>query len=111
MSRSHRHRAEQELSDAALIRAARRRLLGELGGGQPSAAQHVINNVYGGGGLMDRLGAVPPGGGEAGGGGADDPYDYFVDINRRNVTDPESGDVVGWDKNVHRYRHEKKKAP
>lgn len=108
-----RHKAEDELGDAALIRAARQRLLAELSTPQHAAAQRVVNNLYAGGGgggggggysggVMDHLG-----GGAAGPAAGEDPYDYLVDISRRNVTDP-NGELVGWDKTVHRHREKKK---
>lgn len=99
--------AEDELSDQALIRAARRRLLSEIS--QKANAQSVINNVYGGGGgVMDRLGGAPmtpPSSPD------EDPYDYLVDITREDLPDvnPATGKPKGWKKSVHRYRGEKKK--
>jgi hypothetical protein len=108
---------QQPISDDYLIQAARRRLLRQLeqeGGGAAS----IVNNVYGGplggggggmGGMMEAMG----------GGGGEDPFDYFVDINRRDVEEPagldENGQPimkkVGWDKRVHRFRGSKKKDP
>lgn len=105
MGRHGRHRPEDELGDAALIRAARQRLLSELSQPHAQSAAHVINN-YGAGGLMDHLGSS--GGGAGGGHGEEDPYEYLVDISRRDVTDPASGERIGWDKKVHRHREKKK---
>lgn len=103
---------EDELNDAALIRAARKRLLREIEGqaAKEAASQKIINNVYGGGGVMDRLGGGgPPPPASADG---EDPYDYFVDITRKDLDElnPHTGKPAGWEKKVHRYRHEKKKA-
>lgn len=97
---------EDPLSDKALIRAARKRLLSELGPASrkeraAASRQHVINNIYGSGGgapsggLMEHLGGSPAA-------GAEDPFDYMVDITREN-------NDKGWTKKVHRYRGEKKK--
>ncbi len=97
-----------DIDDAALIRAARQRILAELGrkGASAGQSQRIINNVYGGaggggggssgGGLMERLGGSPSGSSE------EDPFDYLVDIERKNT--PE-----GWTKKVHRYREPKGK--
>lgn len=100
------------LDDAALVRAARKRLLGELSGKAGSkakkadAVQSIINN-YGGGGVMDHLATRTPVGGEPG----EDPYDYFVDISRKDLgINPETGKPIGWEKSVHRHRGDKKKA-
>lgn len=107
---------EIDLTDEALIRAIRKRLLEEIS--SPKEVDRIINNVYGAGpsagqptsGVMGQLGNtgdVPEG---------EDPFDYFVDIAKRNVSedeiDPETGEVIGqkpigWDKNVHRYRKKK----
>jgi len=112
---------ESPISDDYLIQAARRRLarMLEQEGGDASA---IVNNVYGGspggggggggGGLGGMIEAM-------GGGGGEDPFDYFVDINRRDVEEPagldENGQPimkkVGWDKRVHRFRGSKKKDP
>lgn len=78
-------------------------------------ARSVVNNHYGE--AMARR-ENPPGGG---GGGVmsqmgnkssdeDDPFDYYVDINRTDKKD-EKGEKVGWEKNVHRYRFPKDKPP
>ena len=94
--------------DEDLIRAIRRRLLAEIEK-QDSGMDRIVNNVYGGPGMA---GKEPSGGGVfdqlQGQDGGDDPFQYYVDIARRNVTDPENPDkVIGWDKSVKRY---KKKA-
>ncbi len=95
------------LDDAALIRAARKRILAEFeaksGGGGMSS---TINNYGGGsgGGLMERMN---------GGGGGDDAdlRDYLVDIERRDLPEmnPHTNKPVGWTKRVHRFTQEKKK--
>ena len=85
---------EDPYSDAALIRAARKRLLSELEPAMKkaeSSANHasVVNNVYGGGhgagdgGLMDRMG----GGGSTPAGEGEDPFSYFVDVTRKDLPD------------------------
>lgn len=107
---------EDPLGDAALIKAARKRLLAELDPELRKAESSanrasVVNNVYGGGhgsgggGLMDQLG------GAAQGGSGEDPFDYFVNIQRKDLPDvnPVTGKPAGWEKTVHRYRQEKKK--
>lgn len=40
----------------------------------------------------------------------EDPYSYFVDIQRRDLKDPETGKSIGWDKSVHRYKTKKEEA-
>ena len=89
--------------DQAIIAAVRRRLLQEIENkGQTSS---IINNVYG-------TGRDP----EAGAGdvrgmmlGGEDPFDYMVDIERRDLPDinPETGKPMGWTKKVRRYREKK----
>lgn len=97
---------DDPLSDQALVRAARKRLLAEIE--RKEAQSAIVNNVYGsGGGVSERLGIndlAPPAAGE------DDPYGYYVDIIRRDLADkdPDTGKPVGWEKKVHRYA--KKKA-
>lgn len=100
----------RHVNDAVLIQAVRKRLLDELrakhaGGGQQN--QHV--NVYGGGGGNP--------GGMVGGmhdeAIAPEDRDYFVNIDRRDVHHPETGEKIGWDKKVHRFttaKDEKKKT-
>lgn len=106
-----------DINDEMLLREVRRSLMRKIqkeseGGGAAS----VINNVYGGGlssgggnmrGVMD---AMASGGGSDGGQHGMEPddgaYDYFVDINKKdNISD--SGEKLGWDKSVHRYRKKK----
>ncbi len=54
------------------------------------------------GGVMEALGN--------GGDMSDDEFDYWVDIARRDVMD-KNGEVIGWDKNVHRHRDPKGSPP
>lgn len=97
---------DDPVSDNALIRAARKRILAELEAKQ-AAQQSVINNYGGGGqvggGLMERMNGAQ----------GEDPglYDYLVDIERRDLPekDPDTGKPIGWTKKVHRHREEKKK--
>lgn len=112
---------QSPITDDFLIQAARRSLLRRLEQGGGGDAERIVNNIYGGGG------AGGGGGGMGGmleamggsGGGAEDPFDYFVEINRRDVEAPggvdEEGNPImkkiGWDKSVHRFRGSKKKAP
>lgn len=114
---------EQDIDEAQLVKAMRRRLLDEIQTRKDRDAEKIVNNIYGssmagGGGIMDRLGGSDP--------GSSDPRadrDYFVDILRQNyepgeevdVMDPDSGQRIkkklnsgGWQKLVHRY--EKKKV-
>lgn len=87
-------------SDKEIERAIRARILAEIE--RRAEASQVVNNVYSGGqsgGVQDRFGPADSG---------EDPFDYFVDINRREAKDKD-GNVVGWDKGVHRYRSPKKK--
>lgn len=97
--------------DAELVKAARRRLrrlIEESGGGGVS---NVINNhaatassdsPNGGRTLRERMleDAASP--------SERDDNDYFVKISRRDVRSPD-GEVIGWDKDVHRYIEKKKK--
>lgn len=90
---------EDQLSDEALIKAARKRILREL---EAQQAAGVINNVYGGSqGLTERMNGAP----------ADDQSlrDFFVDIERRDLPerDPETGKPIGWTKKVKRYSAER----
>lgn len=112
---------DQDITDQALIQAARRRLLEEIG--QRKEVEKIVNNVYGGGvggGLTDKMGQ------EGGGGGSPEDMDYFVDILRQNyepgqeadTIDPETGMPIkqkmgsgGWSKRVHRFAAPKKKGP
>lgn len=94
------------LDDAALIKAARKRILRELemqSGGMGGGAA-VTNNVYGGGGgLMERMNGAPSDDG--------DLRDYMVDIERRDLPElnPLTKKPVGWTKKVRRHVEEKKK--
>ncbi len=118
---------EDQISDQMLIEAARKRLMQELAGGGGGQSPKIMNNIYGAGG------GQPPGGGGmfeggmgggGGQGGGEDPFDYFVDIERRDVfgdpvdTKDAKGNVVGsytpklgWDKKVHRFRGSKGPKP
>lgn len=94
-----------DTSDEALIRAIRKRLLDEISTRNAGASERIVNNVYGAGptGLVDRLyqsqlGQQPDG---------EDPYEYYVDIERDDKLDDE-GNKIGWTKNVRRYRDKKK---
>ncbi len=96
------------LDDAALIQAARKRIMAELeaksaGGGGMSS---TINNYAGGGGggLMERMNGAT-------GGGDADLRDYLVDIERRDLPElnEHTGKPVGWTKKVRRHVEEKKK--
>ena len=85
------------LDDAALIRAARKRLLRMLEA-EESPTASIVNNVgYGGGGsgLMEKMGTT------------DDPSDreYFVDILREDLPEinEATGKPKGWKKSVHRH--------
>ncbi len=103
-----------DTSDQALIAAIRRRLLQEIEREQAGGAS-VVNNVYGGGapivpseapsqGLMGQMG------GQAG--ATEDPYDYFVDIVRKDLPEinPETGKPIGWEKSVRRHRGLREKS-
>ena len=81
-----------------------------LGGGGPMRSAGADYSVY------DRMGGgmeAPPGGGEAtmGGGISPEDYNYFVDIQRRAVMDPQTQEEIGWDKKVHRWADPRNKAP
>ncbi len=119
---------EDQISDQMLIAAARKRLLAELGGGEgggmSGGASHITNNLYGGGGVpalqdVGGSGASGPSGlfDSLTGGqqvpAGEDPFDYFVDISRRDMDEinPATGKPIGWEKSVHRWRGSKKKAP
>ncbi len=99
---------DDPLSDRALVKAMRKRILDEISARQAAGA--VINN-YGaapGGheptsGVMGMLGGGGAGGG--GGSGGEDPFDYLVNIEREDLpVNPETGKPKGWKKTVHRYR-------
>lgn len=86
---------EQELD-----RAIKARILQEIAAKAERA--QVVNNLYssgpsqaplGGGGLQDRFSP------------AEDPFDYFVDIERTPI-DPQNPNA-GWKKKVRRYRDQK----
>lgn len=107
---------DDPLSDTAMIKAMRKRLLEEISAKQ--AASNVIhNNVYGGsahaGGASDVGGVMGLLGGNGGGTSEEDPFDYMVDIERKNMPPDESGKSPGWTKHVRRHRsakeHGKKK--
>lgn len=108
--------SDDPLSDAALLKAVRQRILGELG--ERHATPSIINNAYGGSshaGAPDTAGVMGILGGGAGGAGGEDPWDYSVDIRRDDNIDPVTGKKTGWNKTVRRHRtpkdseHEKKK--
>jgi hypothetical protein len=67
-------------------------------------AASVINNISNGGpspgGIQASMSAKKDDGDED-----DDPFEYRVKIRRRNVV--KDGNLIGWDKHVHRYRHKK----
>lgn len=91
---------EQEINDAMLVQAMRRRVLEDIrqrGGG----GSVINNNVYGGGV------------GSGIGGGDIDPADreYFVDIVREDLPElnEATGKPKGWKKKVHRFSTSKKK--
>lgn len=79
-------------------------------------ARTVVNNHYGE--AMERRNNPPSGGGNGGGGvmsrmgnkspddEAEDPFDYYVNIDRTDKYDKQ-GEKVGWIKNVHRSRQPK----
>jgi len=97
---------DERYSDAAIIRAARKRLLEQIAA-KAEGAPSFVNNVYGGGGAPHMGGGVMDQMGSKGVSGADeDPFDYLVDITRTDTP-------TGWEKRVHRYRepkdHKKKK--
>ena len=81
-----------------LDRAIKARILQEIAAKAERA--QVVNNLYGGGapertggGLQDRFSPT------------EDPFDYFVDIERTPI-DPERPEL-GWKKKVKRYRDAK----
>jgi hypothetical protein len=84
---------EQELD-----KAIKARILQEIAAKAERA--QVVNNLYGGGapsgggGLQDRFSPA-----------TEDPFDYFVDIERTPI-DPQNPDM-GWKKKVRRYRDQK----
>lgn len=88
--------------DKTIEQAIRARILAEIE--RRSEASQVVNNVYSGGpsggSVQERMGSSAPDG--------EDPFDYFVDIQRREVRDKD-GNVIGWNKGVHRRRSPKEK--
>lgn len=93
---------DEDINDESLLRAIRKRLLDEISSGR--SAERIVNNVYGSSptGLVDRLNESYMG--QSG----EDPYEYFVDIDREDKIDPETGEKIGWAKKVRRYRDKKK---
>jgi hypothetical protein len=98
---------DERYSDAAIIRAARKRLLEQIAAKAEAASPSFVNNVYGGGGaphmgggVMDRMGSSASLSPE------DDPYDYMVNILREDLPDvnPATGKPKGWSKTVTRSR-------
>lgn len=74
---------------------------GILGGGSQQQPQSA--SVYGNmqGGMASPPPAVPGGQGQE---ISPEDYDYYVDIERRNVADPNNPEeTIGWDKKVKRY--------
>lgn len=95
---------EDEINDAMLVQAMRRRLMDEISERGGRASSVVNNNVYGGGLRDGGMGAGP-----MDDGGSD--RDYFVDILKEDLeTDPETGKSKGWRKKVHRFSTPKKKV-
>lgn len=94
---------EDEEYTKELIAAMRKRLMDEVASGRGS--EKIVNNVYGSSptGLMDRLYQDHNSQETAG----EDPYEYFVDIDRDDKLDDE-GNKIGWSKSVRRYRDKKK---
>lgn len=100
---------DQEITDAILVQAMRKRLLEEISSGRsPVEAARIVNNIYGGS-PSGQNGVVEAMAAQGGLPGSEDPFDYFVDINREDVIDPQTGEKKGWSKKVHRYRAPKKK--
>lgn len=105
---------EDPLSDDALLKAVRRRILDEVSAKQ-AASSIINNNLYGGsahaGGASDTGGVMGLLGGGNGGvtpANGDDPYSYFVDVARKDLPiNPETGKPMGWEKSVHRYKKRK----
>ena len=99
--------AKRPLDDQILLNAVRQRVLDDLN--RREQQQQIVNNVYGGGG--EGKGHVPMRGvaEQLGDMGEEDPYDYFVDITRRDLDEmnPHTGKPSGWTKNVHRFRKKK----
>lgn len=91
-----------DINDDVLLAAIRKRLLDEIG--KRGDAERIVNNVYGsmpqGGGITERLYQ-----GDIASGGEEDPYQYFVDIDRDDKID-EEGKKTGWTKRVKRYRQQ-----
>lgn len=88
--------------DNMLLQAIRKRILKDI---EEKQTASIINNVYG-------TGTVPPQndikGLMAGGGDGEDPFDYMVDIERRDLPELNAqGKPVGWSKKVRRYREKK----
>jgi hypothetical protein len=107
---------DDRYSDAALIRAARKRLLGELSAHKAASSSNTINNNISSGGGHDvggLMGLLGSGGGQEPGAGGSDPFDYLVDIERKDLDiNPDTGKPHGWTKAVRRHRtpkDEKKK--
>lgn len=92
------------IDDNALVQAVRKRLLRELEAQQAHQISNTINNNQSsgghGGGLMEAMNGGQPG-------GSDDPFDYLVDIEKRDIPGEEGSKPVGWTKKVHRHRTKK----
>lgn len=96
---------ERPLDDQLLVQAMRKRILDEINKREQQAA--IVNNVYGGGGQPSQMHGVADQ--MTGMSEGEDPYDYFVDITRKDLPDinPATGKPLGWEKSVHRHRKKK----
>lgn len=102
---------DEQVTDDMLLAAIRQRILDEINRKEQQA--QIINQIYGGkggespqgqaGGVMGALGNAS--------GMSPEDYNYYVDISRQDVFDPQDPSRrIGWDKKVHRYKEPKKKA-
>lgn len=83
------------LNDRALIRAARERILREFARDNGVQEAKHGSSYQGHGGIMEGMSA-----------GDEDPFEYLVDIEKRDIPGDE-GKPVGWTKRVHRHREKK----
>lgn len=113
--------AELDVNDHMLLAAIRKRILDDIqgtklyGGGGDKGAASIVNNVYGHQPVMPGVYDQMAFGGGGGGQGGEDPFDYLVDIERRDLPEinEATGKPAGWTKSVRRsrvLRDDKKKA-
>lgn len=99
------------VNDQMLLEAIRQKMLDDI---KQKNAANAIYNIVGGSGSPSSgsgVGAAMGGLGPMSEAGADDPFDYLVDITRKDLDETNAqGKPKGWTKTVHRYRTPKGEA-